>query len=1047
MRNFKKFLALVLATLMVFSVAVISTSAEDVLVAANTSSEYTEAAQHLAALKIMKGDGNNLMLDSGVTRYQAALFFVQALTGETDAAAWNADKSVYFTDVPEYGTAIDYAYDLGIILGRGDGTYGYNDPITYQDLLVMAVRALGYETANMSYPTGYTTAARTLGLTKNIAIGVGKTSPLKRGETAQIIWDMLNTDIAITDSLSGKILYPGQKDLLLEATGIGTTRTQLLANFSDATLDAVITAVDTSKKTATIAYGTETATVKLADLGLTVDTAKINYLGLPVKLFVDCEADEFAAKYADGKASIVFANYPSYTTVENLSSTASTIKVAADSLTLNGTKFDATNVTVKVFGNAGWEEVDFADFKAEYTANTFAKISYLVTDGKVEALYTPYAFAQYQVFTTKDATTAKDADFAAYSADFGATYKLFGSNAIIKATTSSVSNKNGSAAKTLTVAGEAVKSGDFFYGAYNTVDNVLTVALNCGTFQTGRLTSVASDAKTVKISGTTYTLATAGSVEEITNTYIGKLEAGKDNVKFLVVNNKIVKMDPVSVSSSTSSNYYDFAIISTDEATVAKVLDLTEAQYNAALKAGLYVTDKGVAVAVMSKTTGKWEVGYVSGVASDYNKANDVFATTTDLASMASFKDMGLTLDPAKEAAFTAAVDVLNVTDHIVAVVSEKDGAMVVAEKVQGLDKIVASGRGENGVTLTSSAKITSYISANDEVEAQRITYTSNTLFIAIDADGYIASRTGTYSDLSKSNTYIGKPATFYAANSDLFVFVQDTANAANLLIWSGYTDVVTTANYFMVMPGTTYAVEETAEGDSVLVIKNLFDLKTLKAAADQTLDYTTANLALLTNVGTILSRDAKNNFTKLGDYNKLGNTLAIYKAINETIKTSMNLADNKALHGGASDGNAICFDHFVMNGEFIGFRGVEAANATKLVAQVITLDLTGINTAKYDYSNGYLKDVDYVDGLYDYALEADNGKFAYSIDGDVVERVTEETDGVLNQFIVDTIGETVVIPALDGKSEKVVKVEFFGAKTEASGVATAIIFKVITNN
>ena len=47
MRNLKKFLALVLAMMMMLSVAVISTSAAD------DDADYTEAAQRLAALQVM----------------------------------------------------------------------------------------------------------------------------------------------------------------------------------------------------------------------------------------------------------------------------------------------------------------------------------------------------------------------------------------------------------------------------------------------------------------------------------------------------------------------------------------------------------------------------------------------------------------------------------------------------------------------------------------------------------------------------------------------------------------------------------------------------------------------------------------------------------------------------------------------------------------------------------------------------------------------------------------------------------------------------------
>ncbi|MBQ9429339.1 MAG: hypothetical protein IJU41_07350, partial [Clostridia bacterium] len=101
MRNLKKFLALVLAILMVMSVAVMTG------VSAADEADHTEAAQHLSSLKIMKGNENgDLMLANGVTRYQAALFFVQTLTGKTDVSVWNAEKkSAIFSDVVEYGTA------------------------------------------------------------------------------------------------------------------------------------------------------------------------------------------------------------------------------------------------------------------------------------------------------------------------------------------------------------------------------------------------------------------------------------------------------------------------------------------------------------------------------------------------------------------------------------------------------------------------------------------------------------------------------------------------------------------------------------------------------------------------------------------------------------------------------------------------------------------------------------------------------------------------------------------------------------------------------
>lgn len=1096
MRNFKKFLALVMATLMILSAAVITTGAAD------SKADYTEAAQHLVALKIMKGDEKgNLMLENGVTRYQAALFFAQTLSGETRAEVWNAEKtSTVFKDVTAYGTAIDYVQGAGIIAGRGNGVFGPNDAITYQDMLVMAIRALGYETADMKYPYGYILAAKKLNLTDNVE-KVDFKAALTRGETSQIIWDMLNTKVAVVDPLSDKILYPdetGLTDALVGKDGKKIPRKTLLeqSGYASGKIESVIVDFKAADKNndfdvVTLEGGLE---INAADLGITAKTPKISYMGLPVSLLIDCATEDFEGKYnvdpAESKANVVYADYETYTTVENLGK-AGNIRIDSKALTLNGTKFSLDKYAFHLMrfesGIDAWSlatSAEYNEFEKNFHydakkgydvdgANTYGKVAYrVIEDGYtdtsvtpnktydlVELLYTPYVLGQYKVFNTKDATTSKNADFAAYSANYGETYKLFGSNAIITDKTASVSRKNGEAAKDVTVEGETVKSGDFVYYAYNSVDNILTVALNCGDFQTGRLTSVASNGETVKISGTTYKMAAAVKPEEIKKDYIGKLEVGKDNVKFLAIDGKIVKMSPISKDSSSTSDGYDYAIISTDAETVASVLDLTEDQYNAALKAGVYVADKGAAVAVLDKTTGKWEVGYISGVASDYDATKEVFNVTTDVASMASFKDMGLTLDPAKEAAFAAAKAVLDTQDHIVAVVSEKDGAMVVADKMQGGSKVVASGRGENGITLTSAGKVTSYIyeiSLDDDAaimaadKKQRKTYTDTTRFIAIGGDtGVVATRVGAYSPLGDNNKFVGTAATFYAASSDLFVFVLDKSNKENLETWGGKSAATTTANYFMVMPNTTYDIEENADGKFVLVVKDLFDLKTLKTAADQTIEYTDANLKLLANAaGTVLKRDAKNVFAAVGNYTKLGTTLDIYKALVAGIKTSMDLCDGKKNHSG-KDGNAICFEHLVMNGEFVGFGGTENANATYLKAKVITLDLTEIDTADYDYSAAYLAGVKYTEAIgkkYDYAAETENGDLAFPINGDVVEDITAETEGVLNQMMADFRNETVTIPAVDdGTAPVTVNVHYYGAKTESAGVATAIVFRVIT--
>ena len=819
MRNLKKFLALVLAMLMVFSMAVITTGAAD------DDADYTNAANHLAALKILKGDENgNLNLDNGVTRWQAALFFVQALTGKTDASTWNADKSAYFTDVPEYGTAIDYAYGINLIVGRGNGVYGYSDAITYQDMLVMAVRALGYETDNMVYPQGYTLAAQKLGLTENIDVTVNFKDTLTRGETAQIIWDMLQTEVAITDPLSGNLVYPNETsslELILNAgksedEKVSIERTTLLeeSGFADAKIEATIVSFnpadeDDEDSVATVtvdytySYTTKendktvektsdvTMDIVAADLGITEDSPKSAYLQLPVTLFVDCDVDKFESKYEDEEAIVVFANFTEYTVVENLGD-AGNIKVVLNNndptdektyVSLGGTKFlyGKYDVVLKVWedktdddGNVigGWVVADdqtwndaFGSFVydkkdgyvgadadedndafVEYvkTWNTYGKVAYRIIDVDgdkdiVEALYTPYHLGQYNVLSLKDAATSKDADFATYTKGFGEEMYLFGSDKKVTENSSSVSKKNGELAKAVTVEGEEIESGDFMFYSYNETDNILTVAKNCGSFEHGRLNGQSVSKETAKISGTSYKFGFDGlyteyevaSYDEATVTsYINKLETGKNNVKYLAVDGKIVYLGKPDEDSATIGAY-DFAVVTTDKDIVSDLLDIDPDDYEAALTNNdVYVDDNGyVAIAVLDKATGEWTLGSLKSVAVSYDVEDEKFTNVVDIATYAKFAELGNLKDIDK---YDAAVNALN--SAILAIISENDGIYALgAATTYGWDpkdipaapEVVAkpsvNDKDENGNKLYADAKDAKYLAAvekyNDYLE------------------------------------------------------------------------------------------------------------------------------------------------------------------------------------------------------------------------------------------------------------------------------------------------------------------------------------------
>lgn len=190
MRNLKKFLALVLAMLMIVSASA-AVSASDFSDVADDSI-YAEAIADLVEKGITNGVAEGQFgPDQPVQRFQMALFMARAL--EPDVDDWMTGMQV-FDDVNEWYGAIAYAYVNNIVTGMGNNLFAPHDGIRYQDALIMALRALGYkvDVSGDPYWLAAYNQAQALGLTKGVEVFVGE-QVLTRAETAQIIYNMLYT--------------------------------------------------------------------------------------------------------------------------------------------------------------------------------------------------------------------------------------------------------------------------------------------------------------------------------------------------------------------------------------------------------------------------------------------------------------------------------------------------------------------------------------------------------------------------------------------------------------------------------------------------------------------------------------------------------------------------------------------------------------------------------------------------------------------------------------------------------------------------------------
>lgn len=201
-----KILSLVLALLMAASsasavladdVVAIDETAEEVAVVEEVEAgQYDKAIEFLANYGIFKGyDKNNTGAEDPIERYQMALFVARIATGWTEDEVWEDGpenwsefSDIDFAPVNNYYGALSFANQKGIIEGYGNGKFGPQDHITYQNALTMVVRTLGY--TGLDWPWGYIQKAVELGLTDGIT-GVAYTDELTRGEVAQIVYNAL----------------------------------------------------------------------------------------------------------------------------------------------------------------------------------------------------------------------------------------------------------------------------------------------------------------------------------------------------------------------------------------------------------------------------------------------------------------------------------------------------------------------------------------------------------------------------------------------------------------------------------------------------------------------------------------------------------------------------------------------------------------------------------------------------------------------------------------------------------------------------------------
>lgn len=228
MRNLKRALSLVMAAAMLIGMMVVSASAADNYEDFTDKDEIknTEAVATMVSLGVINGkeDGSYFDPTGIVTRAEMAKLIAVSLNGGKDPVLGSGASTTQFSDTKgNWAEAyIAYCANLGIINGRGDGTFGPNEPVTGTAAAKMMLTALGYRSdieklTGTGWDLNTDTLANKVGLYDGLDIT--PSNGLSRDDTAQLIYNGVQAQEVEYRNNYGEysgVIYAQDKGTMLE---------------------------------------------------------------------------------------------------------------------------------------------------------------------------------------------------------------------------------------------------------------------------------------------------------------------------------------------------------------------------------------------------------------------------------------------------------------------------------------------------------------------------------------------------------------------------------------------------------------------------------------------------------------------------------------------------------------------------------------------------------------------------------------------------------------------------------------------------------------
>ena len=349
MYNLKKVIASICVIAMMLTTVAFGATYSDVA----EDSAYYEAVETLNKLEIVTGyEDGTYKPEEGVTRAEMAALIAR-IQGYGDTAATSAVTG--FADVPASHWASGYvanAASMGIINGYGDGNFGPEDPVLYEQAVKMVMATLGYTTYaeyNGGYPGGYIAAAQRFSVSAGVSNATMGTKA-NRGTIAQLLTNAIDTPIMAQEkwSTSGDVeysIYDGEDGRAL--------KTLLSENLDCIKLRGVVTANAYAALEGEVEINTEEAATIVVELDEEYEDA----VETTEFLVGDTDANDFL-----GKAVVFYAKE-----VDN--DEYAVVSIAADAARSNALEIDLTQF------DAVDEENDKISYFKSATAKTATNVA------------------------------------------------------------------------------------------------------------------------------------------------------------------------------------------------------------------------------------------------------------------------------------------------------------------------------------------------------------------------------------------------------------------------------------------------------------------------------------------------------------------------------------------------------------------------------------------------------------------------------------------------------------------------------------------------